>query len=142
VHDEEHVGGQHGGECPEVHSEGIDQGQAVTPGHLQQRHLRVVGALAVELGVDGDAALLEQDADEVDQLRLCLDRCRCRSIGAADDPSGPASSSASQLPDPPDTGKPAATQASVPPATFTASIPRTLRNSAAARLRPPLAQMT
>ena len=48
------------GERREVDRERVDQDQAAVPGELHQRDLRVVGALAVELGVERVRRLVAQ----------------------------------------------------------------------------------
>ncbi|CAB5025019.1 unannotated protein [freshwater metagenome] len=131
VHDGEAIAREHLGQRLERHGQRIDECDAALPGNLYEGHLRVVGALAMELGIDGVARLVEEFGDQIVECR-----------GGGDDavlghcvPAQPASV-------PETNGKPAASQALVPPAMFTASTPLLRRNVDAVRLRPPAAQIT
>ena len=130
VHDQYHVRLQEVGQRGKVYLQRVDQDQALLPGHLYQGHLWEVSLLAVEFGIHSDPRLCSQDLQEVGEVVLARDQAV---LGG-----GPPV----QADSPASVGKSASTQAVVPPNTFTASRPCPRRNSAAARLRPPRAQMT
>ena len=56
---------EHGRQGGQVERERIDERQLLGPGDLDQRHLRVVGALAVELRVDRVSIDRGHGGDEV-----------------------------------------------------------------------------
>jgi hypothetical protein len=100
----------------DVDRERVDQHEflpvGAAPSDLDERELRKVRALAVELGVEGIAGRGEQCLDEVVEIALSVDpaRRRCvRQSPAAPDPA------------PVTTSKPAPVHAIIPPATFTTS---------------------
>ena len=105
-----------GRETGRVHGQRIHENQIAGPGELYQRHVGPVGALPVELGVQGIPGLglkgrqyAAQPGFGVYQSMSCH---RSQVCGTGQPGAGPAS-----------TGLPASIQAPVPPATFTASIP-------------------
>src|SRR5690606_28995966 len=116
----------------EVDRQGVDQHEAVGPGDLHQGQLRIVGALPVELRVDREPGLVDQLVDDRTPRPLVVDEVR-RGLGHVP-PAQPGSR-------PVTVGWPASTQASVPPATLTASTPWARRCSATRRLRAPERQM-
>src|SRR5690606_8242352 len=107
-----------------------DDGDLAARRQLHQRQVRPVRALPVELGVEGVGRTGRRPRDEVLEAPLVVDPA----VG------GPGGRAYGWLPVA--TSKPASIHALVPPATFTASIPRERITSAARRLRAPAAQMT
>lgn len=93
----------------DVDLEGVDEGDLVVPGQLDQGQLGEVRALAVELGVEGPDLDGEELLDESGQVPVVGDDRRRR---RGQEGAGPES-----------TGRPASIQARVPPATLTASTP-------------------
>ena len=109
----------------EVHRQRVHEHDLAGAFDLQQRQLRKVRALAMELGIERIPRRLEQTADELSEFGRVVD---------------PAMSHEGELPV--TTGRPLAIQSSVPPATFTTSTPCCTRYSHAFMLRAPLRQMT
>ena len=130
VHDHQQIGLNKIGKCCQVQLQRVQQDKATLPGDLYQGHPGEVGLLAMKLRIDRYAFLPGEGPDQIAELRLIGDQA-VRRIGP------PVQAG---LPD--SVGRPASTQAVVPPATLTASRPSALRNSAAALLRPPFAQIT
>ena len=130
VHHDEQIRLHQPGEGRQVQFKGIDEGEAALPGHLDQGDPGEVGLLTVELGVDRYACPVREGRDQVVELRLVRQWAESR-IGSPVQAGLPES-----------VGRSASTHAVVPPVTLTASRPSVMRNSAASRLRPPLAQIT
>ena len=108
-------------ELVHIGGEWIDQRDLIAPRQLHQGQLRVVRPLPVELGVEGVARLGQDLLDDLLQLAAVGDpasRLVCFALRHA--VGSPATSSS-----------PLSTQAMTPPATFTAGIPFSMRNSLA-----------
>src|SRR5512143_3285524 len=106
------VTGEQAPQWSKVDSQRVDQSGLAVDGELDERQLREVGPLAMELGVEGIARFLGQTVDECLEIGLRVD---------------PAMAHAGWSPM--TVSRPLFTQASVPPATLTASTPCCRRNS-------------
>ena len=67
------VGVEQLGEQLRVDGERVDEGDAAGPGDLDQRQAREVGALAMELGVEGVSRLDDELVDEIEEVDLVVD---------------------------------------------------------------------
>ena len=116
VHDAQARAGEDLGQRGDVDLERVDHGDASGPRELQQGQTGVVGALAMELGVEAVDVGRGQRVDQLGEARVRVDP------DVLGDGAG-AHSVVVPLPGPPSVGYPASIQASVPPATLMASMP-------------------
>ena len=112
VHDARRLAVEQAPQRGDVDDERVDEHDLVPGGQLQEGELRVVGALAVELGVERVGIDARRLVDEGGELSLGVDPAEAGFRGPGRYGSIPV-----------DTGSPASTHAVVPPATFTASMP-------------------
>ena len=130
MHHDQHLGVQHRPEGAHVHIERVYESNPRRPAHLYEGYFRKVGALPVELRVDGQPRLPSDLRQEGLETLLGVDQTVLGGRGRT------------QTGSPESTVFPASSQAVVPPTTLTASVPSSRRSPAATRLRPPFAQIT
>ncbi len=122
-------------EGADVDGQRVDEHEVAGPRQLEQRQLREVRAFTVELGVERVPRLGDEPLDDRSELGVGVDPPVClrwTDRGAAHE----------SAVSPVSTVRPDNCHASVPPATFTTSTPRSARNSQARRLLAPDRQIT
>ena len=108
---------EHGGERRHVDDGGVDDGGAARPRQLQQGQPGVVGALPVELRVEAVGLGRRQLGEDLARTPRSVSIHAWVPVPLSDAQPPSASLPARSM------GSPASIQASVPPATFTASMP-------------------